>query len=343
MSADPVLAVAEKCLEMDQAAQEIYARLAQRSQEQELRELWEEMAADEQRHVSFWHEVRKQATEGKLPQAFDNAEQTLAELEALQPAMRSLGEQSESADSAHDSFMVALRLEFYLLHSAFETLFHVLGSSEEDEASPEIGYESHLDRLLRGMDTYLEASPELALIGESIRRLWRDNQVLAQRALQDALTSLLNRQGFFMLAQHLAHLAHRRSSELGVLIIDVDHFKRLNDKHGRKVGDRVLVAIGKSVVEQIRRSDIAGRYGGEEFVVLMPDTDTKSAAVVGERIRAAVARIATAEDIRVTVSIGVAAGKFGSDAGLDLDKVIDTADKKLYKAKWGGRNQICYS
>jgi diguanylate cyclase (GGDEF)-like protein len=124
-------------------------------------------------------------------------------------------------------------------------------------------------------------------------------------------------------------------------MIDIDHFKAINDTHGHAVGDQVLCAIAKRMLAGLRRSDIAGRYGGEEFAMVLPETDAEAAArVVGERLRAAVAGLPvdTAEGgLTVTISVGVAAVRTGRESLLDA---LTRADAALYTAKRAGRNQV---
>jgi diguanylate cyclase (GGDEF)-like protein len=123
-----------------------------------------------------------------------------------------------------------------------------------------------------------------------------------------------------------------------VLLIDIDHFKSINDTQGHQAGDRCLRAVGKVIAGNIRHVDRAGRIGGEEFVILMPDTTSEMARMVGERLRAAIAnaeiRYATGEPL--TASIGVAVAAI-SDT---VDSLLARADRALYQAKAQGRNRV---
>jgi diguanylate cyclase (GGDEF)-like protein len=138
--------------------------------------------------------------------------------------------------------------------------------------------------------------------------------------------------------------------ELAVLMLDLDHFKTINDRYGHLVGDRILKEVAEVIRKRIRLVDLIGRYGGEEFIVVLPGTDRKGAREAGERIRSAVAkkRFKVYDDeLRVTVSIGIASfpGDLGDLERKDFDpgwrrEVIDIADSALYLAKDDGRNQI---
>ena len=159
-------------------------------------------------------------------------------------------------------------------------------------------------------------------------------------AMMDGLTGLYNRQAFVRRLGETFAFCKRHGHDLCMLMIDADHFKRVNDEHGHLVGDRVLRFITDTVQRALRESDMAGRYGGEEFCVLLPNTDTEGARLVADRIRetcaASVVPVGEGK-IRVTVSIGVSAVS-GTMEG--PDDLIATADEALYLAKDGGRNRV---
>jgi diguanylate cyclase (GGDEF)-like protein len=160
---------------------------------------------------------------------------------------------------------------------------------------------------------------------------------LERRSASDPLTGALNRRGFdAAYARELARL-RRRPRALALLAIDLDHFKAVNDAHGHGVGDKVLVRTASLVGAALRESDYLARFGGEEFVVLLPDTDMTLAATVAQRIQAAL-RTACDTGIPVcTASIGIAAQ---TDPRQTLDDLLESADRALYRAKANGRDRI---
>lgn len=154
----------------------------------------------------------------------------------------------------------------------------------------------------------------------------------------DPLTELLNRRGFLAASAPLVAVAERENTQLGVLMIDADHFKHINDQYGHAIGDIVLQQLGKCLSDGARETDIVGRWGGEEFIVVMPNTDRDSARAGAERIRELVAATAIDADgnsIALTISVGVAVATPGTLAGL-----IDRADDALYTAKREGRDRV---
>jgi two-component system cell cycle response regulator len=163
-----------------------------------------------------------------------------------------------------------------------------------------------------------------------------------EMAVSDSLTGLYNRR---YLDNHLPGMVEKavgRNSPLSLIMCDIDHFKAVNDTFGHDIGDEVIREFAKRLCKNIRVIDLACRYGGEEFVVVMPDTDTALAEVAAERIRAEVAQhlfvVAEGrEQLSVTVSMGIASM---TDAGDTPGKLIKRADIALYNAKRGGRNTV---
>lgn len=169
-------------------------------------------------------------------------------------------------------------------------------------------------------------------------RLFAEVQRLA---VTDELTGVSNRRHFFDQAYHEFYRSRRHGQPFAILMLDIDHFKRVNDRHGHLVGDRVLQELAALCRKHLRSEDIIGRYGGEEFVILLSETDTVTAARVAERLHRAIAGMAIPDgsgmDVSVTVSVGVAADE---DRTHNLLEVIDRADQAMYVAKRNGRNRV---
>ena len=161
---------------------------------------------------------------------------------------------------------------------------------------------------------------------------------LEDLAYRDELTELPNRRGAQRQIDVLISRARRHGQQLALLLIDADRFKAVNDAHGHAVGDVVLRELAARLRERVRREDVVGRWGGEEFVVALPETTPDGAAAVAESLRAGVSRTPIAADgvaLEVTVSIGVAAW-----TGQELDQLVDRADQALYAAKAAGRDRV---
>lgn len=168
---------------------------------------------------------------------------------------------------------------------------------------------------------------------------------LAEGALHEPLTGLYNRRHFMERLVIELGAAHRRGRAVALLLIDIDHFKKVNDAHGHVAGDEVLKAISQVMQAALRKEDVLARYGGEEFVVLARETALAGGRSLAERVRKAVERSHLAwqgHDLSLTVSVGVAvnAGIGHFEAGVTERKLIEAADRALYRAKQAGRNRV---
>lgn len=188
----------------------------------------------------------------------------------------------------------------------------------------------------RRLETQLsESKIELASLHSSL-------EVIRYESLTDQLTSLGNRKHFDQSLEHAIRQAATDGTPLSLVLADIDHFKKFNDTYGHQTGDQVLRLVGLALKQNVKGQDIACRYGGEEFAVILPNTPLAKARIVGEHIREAVAskelvKRSTGENLgRVTISIGVSS--LQPEEG--LLSLIDRADACLYKAKEMGRNRV---
>lgn len=202
-----------------------------------------------------------------------------------------------------------------------------------------------------GADDYLTKpfdSAELKVrlhAGERIVRLQEElissREVLREQATRDHLTKLLNRASILNILDGEIARANRERQPLGIAIADIDHFKQINDTYGHPTGDRVLRGIASALLETIRDYDSLGRYGGEEFLIVMPGCNLGASLQCAERLREGVARLiieSPLSTIRTTLSIGVAEVQTGKYIG--AQELICLADAALYQAKRNGRNRV---
>lgn len=168
----------------------------------------------------------------------------------------------------------------------------------------------------------------------------REKQVRDQ-STTDALTNVANRRHVLQVLERWLHDPHARIERIALLLLDLDHFKTINDRHGHLVGDQALTTVARLLGECLREQDLVGRYGGEEFLLLLPGADQHAAGEVAERCRKAVANqvIATrGGDFRLTISLGVVSRIITDD--VETDELIQAADTAMYEAKKAGRNCI---
>ncbi|MDX9843290.1 MAG: GGDEF domain-containing protein [Aquabacterium sp.] len=184
-----------------------------------------------------------------------------------------------------------------------------------------------------------------AQFGEMHRRLRtrkRELEAALERiqelANRDSLTGLYNRRHAQEMADHHVHLKVRHGRALAIALIDLDHFKRVNDEHGHAMGDQVLQTFAQQARQVTRDADIVARWGGEEFLILMPDTSADGARLLVERLREAVSGVRVSEvapELRITFSAGITAYQPGETT----DEAVHRADEALYEAKSAGRNR----
>jgi len=184
-----------------------------------------------------------------------------------------------------------------------------------------------------------QAKAELEDAHMELRKAFMREQQLART---DGLTGIHNRRYLFELAEHEFSVAIRYDTPLSVLMFDIDGFKQINDKFGHAVGDQVLQSLAQVVCAQLRTVDMMGRYGGDEFIILLPQTDEKKAQTLGKRIHASVAsiRMKTKKGpISLSISLGIAQTIHHAAKPDSLEDLLLRADQALYAAKQAGRNR----
>lgn len=215
-------------------------------------------------------------------------------------------------------------------------LYYLIGSRERYESAP--------DLIAPAM--FFMGAAFVALVARIMLRTTRELlriSSLETESATDPLTGLKNRRAFDQCWKVELARAKRFGIPLSLLVIDIDHFKSVNDSYGHAIGDKVLIKVGQLICSCLRVSDVAARYGGEEFAVIAPHTAPNMASLVAERLRAAVQRDArhvlrqSGSEGSITVSIGVAGT---SDVALSGERMFESADVALYEAKRSGRNRV---
>jgi diguanylate cyclase (GGDEF)-like protein len=224
------------------------------------------------------------------------------------------------------------------LQEVFETGDSAVGAELVIKSGQKIPYYFTGHRTIVGDQQYLIG------IGTDITELRAIEQELTRQAKMDSLTGLANRRHFIELAQQELVRARRFETLLSALMLDLDEFKGINDTYGHQAGDDVLRKVGDTCRKTLREIDIVGRVGGEEFAILLPESDSKQATEVAERLRQEIANavIPLAQDrkVNVTASIGLATL---TGAETTVDNLLKQADEALYEAKRSGRNRVCVS
>jgi diguanylate cyclase (GGDEF)-like protein len=243
----------------------------------------------------------------------------------------------ELADRSITSFLTSLSMEELTnfdrpdgqgLETTLRDRSYDISASSLDHTNPD----ADVVLVLRDITDRLKTEHDLLTAQEELVRL----------AHTDYLTGIHNRRFFMQRLSEEVERVRRHGSQLSVLLFDLDYFKKVNDQCGHYAGDQILRSVADVTMQAKRITDIAARIGGEEFALLLPETDQTGAVRTAQRLRQAIARIThpetQARKIRVTASIGVATV---SAVSQDLENVLNHADEALYKAKHSGRNAVC--
>jgi len=333
-----VLKVIDLCAVLEGRALGIYEALLDSAVDEKLRDLWSAMVADEKEHRDYWLRLKDLCADGGVPEVFDEPRRYVDELQALMLRFDHIADHVKTDYRAPAVFVHTLRLEFLLLHPSFVILFNYL-PREEDRMSPSRSYEQHLGKLLNGMMDFEALSPEMELLGEAIGQVWKKSEEGAVRAVTDDLTGIHNKRGLYIAMKPLAYLARREREAAGVLILEINGLKEINDAFGHKVGDKILREAAQIVSHRLRASDVVGRFGGADFLALLTRFDLRHFQGIGEEIATLGGGVAVGE-AKVNLTVGGACAVMGDDVEEMLESLIRGADGALDDARREGKGCV---
>ena len=197
---------------------------------------------------------------------------------------------------------------------------------------------------IKGHNKILNAKPsriislfDISELKKKERELQKLNDELVNLTNIDPLTGAYNRRYFHSVTKDLIALSRREGTNLSLAMIDIDDFKKVNDTYGHDIGDEVIKTIINIINNNIRKSDLLIRFGGEEFIILLPNTDVEQTFTVLEKIREKIQQCNLVENVSFTVSVGISKFIYSED---NIEKTVKRADEKLYLAKNSGKNKI---
>ncbi|KOF53682.1 MULTISPECIES: biofilm regulation diguanylate cyclase SiaD [unclassified Achromobacter] len=242
------------------------------------------------------------------------------------------------ADPAHFGHPLRDALESLWRHNA-EQMTRIERVTQLSDAFQSMAHERELG-LCERFDRQLRRLARIARISDHYQSMMRDlNAALQETSSRDPLTGLYNRRALMDMIKQEVTRAGRSGQSFVVAMLDVDHFKSVNDRYGHESGDRVLVELAGVLGASLREYDLCGRWGGEEFLVLLPNTPPEAAQGVMDRLVAAVRGLAVevnGDVLRLTVSIGMASHQLGET----FSETLSRADQALYLAKQDGRDRV---
>lgn len=243
------------------------------------------------------------------------------------------------ADPTHAGHPLREALEALWRHTA-DQMARIERVTQLSDAYQSMAHERELG-LCDQFDRQLRRLTRIARISDHYQNMMRDlNTALAETSSRDPLTGLLNRRALMDMIKKEVERAARSGESFVVAMLDVDHFKAVNDRYGHETGDRALVELAGVLGESLREYDMCGRWGGEEFLVMLPNTQPEAAQSVMDRLVSAVRGLAVAagdnDVLRLTVSIGMAQHQLGET----FSETLSRADQALYLAKQDGRDRV---
>ncbi len=330
--------ILKTCAEMDTIAQATYESMARHVDDPELAAVFERLAAEENTHVSWWEGLANAWDRGLLPDIVNDTEglerhltRVLSEIEAMLPVDFS----TVSDDVMLD---IAARMEFFMTDPVFGELLELTepgGAPSHREA-----YARHLECVVGAIEDHYSRSDLGRFFAGVIRRAWRDNLALTTYATRDPLTSLLNRRGLLTHLEQWISWAERYSRPLGLLLVDVDDFKRINDTFGHGVGDLALKAVATSLERTLRGSDLVARYGGDGFAIVAPEAEAEELRLLASRLVGAVSALDLKDIDGTAIPLGISVGgavlTTANGPDDDIDRFLAAADRSLYEAKQAG-------
>ncbi len=330
-------AILELCVELDTGAATTYAALADACSDEEVRLTFQRMGTEETSHVGWWKELLEAWQEGLVPDVADEST-ILARLRELDEEIEMLLPTDFAELSTDQMLDLAAHLEFFMLDPIFGELLDLVnpGSTREHHEA----YSRHVMRLVTCIESRHSRTDLAHFLARVLARSFSDQQRLATLAMHDPLTGLYNRRGFYGYVRQWASWSTRYGHPLGVLLVDIDKFKSINDTFGHPRGDDALRAVSAALCQAVRTSDVVGRYGGDEFAILAPETDSAELVLLMNRIVDVVRDTAfPGGDAGVQLSVSVGGALAQGALPITPEQLLAAADHSLYGAKAAGRDR----
>lgn len=331
--------ILDLCVKMDEFALATYRSMQDSCSNPELSGVFGRMATEESTHLEWWSELRAAWDQGLVPDVINDTEGLERHMRQIHEEMLATAPADFKGVDDDTKLDIAARLEFFMLDPIFGELLDLTepgGARVHREA-----YARHVERVVTAIEMFYSRGDLARFLARVLRRAWRDNLTLAAFASRDPLTALHNRRGLLLHLDQWHSWAGRYSRPLGVLLIDVDDFKQVNDTHGHSVGDLALRAVGAALEAGLRGSDLVARYGGDEFAIIAPETGIEELEMLAGRLIDGVREtpLVDWDGSKIPLSISVGGAVMLSADGVKVDGLLAAADASLYEAKQSGKGR----
>ena len=324
---------------MDVLACKLYTKISKINKDDELKKFWSSIASEEREHVLFWKKAIDFKKNNTIPDIFYDIDTVILELKNSLNKANNLFDSLCIEENNTNYFLTAYWMEFYLLYPSFITLFHYIGIISSEDVFDHV-YEKHLLTFVDGFSRFGKSTPEMALLGSLLHNLWKRNNELVSSNMYDGLTELMNRKGISDTMISFASLAQRNSYQISIMMVDIDNFKQINDVYGHQTGDKVLKNVANTIKGSLRKSDLVGRFGGEEFLVFLVNSGEQETYEIAEKMRINIENKCSSL-CKVTVSIGcLSRDNLRVEIEEEINEMLKIADDRLYQAKRSGKNKV---
>lgn len=329
--------ILQLCVDIDTRAEQIYRDLSASCPDSEVAIVFEQMGREEHQHVKWWNDLLAAWNDGLLPDIADEH----GILERLIEIERELtsAEAPDCTQMTTDQMLsLAAHLEFYLLDPVFGEFIDLIqpGSTVEHREA----YARHVLRLVEAIEQHHGGGDLAIFLARVLRRAYRDQQRLAALAMRDQLTGLYNRRGLFSHLTQWLSWSQRYNRPLGIALVDIDEFKLINDRYGHNAGDSALQQVARSLERATRSSDVVGRFGGDEFLVLAPEMDeSELEQMLGRIVSVTRGTPLSVDGQKVLITVSAGGAWVPGAVTVTPEDAVTAADKSLYAAKAEGRDR----
>jgi diguanylate cyclase (GGDEF)-like protein len=336
--------ILELCIETDELARDLYSGFAITCGDPELAQTFKVLSADEEEHVGWWVSLVEQWDRGLLPDLFPQTELVCEDMLTVLADAHSVEPAANETMSPARMLEVAAQLEFFMLDPVFGELLELGGPSAAERHREQ--YQGHLARVVGAIERSPEASGPCAFLARMLSRTWDHARAHdAASAMHDDLTGMVSRRALMQHMKPWTAWTARYGRPLAIMLVDIDRLAGVNETYGQLIGDRILAEVGDAIRSSMRESDLVARYGGDEFIALMPEADAADVRLVAERILTLVRTLAVPSESVAKLPVSVSIGAVVVDDPKEspprpIDEILAAADTALHDAKSAGRDQV---